>query len=479
MSQFASGGDRRRRVLMVLPYDMSSRNTIRAPLAGLLAADDSLDVTMVSRDAKDAQLLAQLPGRTIAWEPVLRPLRGLPQGWARGLAGWRHLLADIRFILGFYLHLTLVFRFNHLAGFRGFRDRLRQSLAMRRIAFREGLPSMPWLGWPFPGCRHLFVILRRLYYSFWQRHVAIEALFDRLQPDLLVLTHLQSPMVTPYLLAARARGIRIIGLNGSWDQPTTKGPLVAGIDSILVQSRQVQDDLVRFHHFPAERIKVVGWPQMDVYGDARVQVERADFLARLGLPMNQRYVLVGAYAQRLGCHEPEMCRQLAGRLRSGEFGEHVTLYIRSHPLDLQWQDRLGALHDPPHVVVEPPQLGALDYLANLLRHAEVVIASAGTINLDAVAVGTPSIAVAFEEDGVPYYDRPVRRYDMEHYAAIVATGGVRLVRSQQELEEAVQAYMHKRDLDSTARQRLRDDHLAPLDGCASARIAACIAEAAR
>ena len=462
-----------RRALFVLPYQMSARMVVHTPVLAALARQSGLAVTLISRDVSDGAAVADAPN--LRWHPLPRPFRDLPSGGRWHPRAWRRLWGDLRFVAGFYLHLLLVYRFNSIAGFRGFRDRLKQSRWLRRAAFKEGLALEPWMGFPFPGSRRLLRWLKALYALGWQRHPAVEDLFDRQRPDLLVLAHLQTSWVMPFVLAAQQRGVPILGVNGSWDQPTTKGPLCPGVRQILVQSRRVAEDLHRYHGVDDSAMTVVGWPQMDIYRRADIFRSRDDWLAQLGLPAGCRYILIGAYAHRLGAHEPEMCAALARRIAAGGFGENVALYVRCHPLDLEWRDRLAALHDPPHVIVEPPQLGDLAHLANLLRHAAVLVASAGTINLDAVALDTPSIAIAWEDETEPYYDRPARRYDMEHYAAVVATGGVRLVHNEAELEAAIAAYLDDPAHDAEARARLRDSHLAPLDGQASQRLVAAIA----
>ncbi len=472
-TQLATGktADERRRVLVVLPFDMSFRNIVIAPVAAHLAADRSIEVTMVSRDARQGEQLARIGGGTIRWEALPRPLQ---QSLAPGLAlprRLRLLLADMRAVLGHYLFLALVYRFNSIAGFRGFDDRIRQSRSIRWKEFREGLPSLRWLGFPFPRSTAIFAGLKRIYFSGWQRQWPVEELFDRVRPQTVVVTHMQTSTVTPYILAARARGLPVLGLNGSWDQPTTKGPMLPGIERVLAQSRQVVDQLVEYHGYPRERTSVVGWPQMDIYSETAQMVPRAEFLAKLGLASGARYVLVAAYSDRLGRHEPEMCRALQSALQRGEFGADVCLYVRCHPLDRGWRERLGRLHAPPLTIVEPPELGGLGHLTNLIRHAAVVIASAGTINLDAVALDTPSIALAFDEADVPYHDQAARRYDMEHVAAVMATGGIRKVGACGELIAAVHGYMADRAVDAEGRARLREQHLAPLDGQSSARIA--------
>lgn len=462
------------RVLIVLPFDMSVRNFLSSPVAAHLAADASLDVTIVSRERRDREAVARLPGLPILWEPMLRPFQAsLAQGVPL-MRRIRLLASDVRVALGHYLFLVLAYRFNTINGFRGFSDRIRQSRPLRRLAFREGLPSRKWLGIPFPRSRVLFNALSRIYFSRWQCHLLVEELFDRLQPHAVVITHLQSSTVTPYVLAAGRRKIPVLGMNGSWDQPTTKGPMLPFVDEVLAQSKQVVDDLAVIHGFPRERTRVVGWPQMDIYSGANALTARAQFLEGLGLAPAARYILFAAYSERLGSHEPDVCRAIAAAIARGDLGAMTVLYIRCHPLDNDWKARLGALHAPPRVIVEPPQLGRLDHLKNLIGHADAVIASAGTMNLDAVALDTPSVALALEDEDVPYFDRPARRYDMEHVAVMMQTGGVRKVRSETELLDVLRAYLDDRELDSEGRTRLREQLLAPLDGQASRRIATAI-----
>lgn len=463
-----------RRVLVVLPFDMSVRNFVTSRVATLLASEEGLEVKIVSREPKDGEQIARLTHGRVGWAQIQRPFRHSVLPGIPVLRRLRLLLADGRLAVGHYLFLSLVFRFNSIAGFRGFSDKLKQSRPLRRLAYKEGLPSRRWLGFPFAGSKAMFAAMQALYLSRWQRHVQVEELFNTFRPDALVITHLQTSVVTPYVLAATAREVPVLGVNGSWDQPTTKGPMLPGVAHVLAQSQQVVDDLETHHGFGRARAEVVGWPQMDVYADRSRMVPRAAFLAGIGLAPNARYVLFAAYSERLGQHEPQLCRELQGAIASGAFGPDAVLYVRSHPLDRDWRERLGSLASMPITVVEAPDLGTLDHLTNLIRHAEVVVASAGTINLDAVALDTPSIALAFEDSGVPYFDSAARRYDMEHVAAVMACGGIRCVKSLEELVGAIKGYMANRALDAEGRALLRQRHLDPLDGRAAERTAAAI-----
>jgi hypothetical protein len=448
----------RRRVLIVLPSAMMVRNWLSTEIATLLGHDPALQVTIVTPDSKD-KAAAEAAG--LAWHPLLRP-RGAALG------------TRLRFMLGYLLHLCLVNRFNTISNFRGARERLMQSLSLRRIAIREGLPASRWFGFPLPRSRAVFNALSRIYRGRWQRQAEVEILFSKLQPDLLVLGHVQTHFTIPYTLAAGTRGIPILGMIGSWDQPTTKGPFNPGISRFLVQGRGVAGELEQFHGVTTDQIETVGWVQMDIYRRGGMTAERGELLADFGLAAGARYALFGAYPERLGRHEPDLCAGLAERLEA----QNCVLVIRCHPIDVRWRERFGGLHRPPHVIVLPPDLGDLQLLASQIRHAEMVLSSAGTILLDAAALDTPAIAVALEDENEPYFNRLARRYDMEHWAALVKTGGIGMARSTEGLFELIGATLRDRNHNAEGRARLVAAHLAPLDGAAAQRIASAIVAAA-
>lgn len=443
------------RVLIVLPAPMIARNWLSTSVLDLLAARGDMDVTIVTSEPDDEPIIA---GKGLRWRQMLRGR--LLNGPGRA-----------RYYLGYLLYLVLTNRFNAIAGFRGSRERLKQSRGLRRIALKDGLPASRWLGYPMPRSRWLFGWLKQFYESRLFRFAKAESTLDETRPSLLVLGHVQNFFTLPYALGAASRGIPILGAIGSWDQPTTKGPLNPALGDILVQSRAVADELVRYHDVAPDRMELVGWTQMDLYRQQDFERPRADVLTDLGLPSNYRYVLMGAYPERLGQHEPALCAELVRTLAKRD---NCALVIRCHPNDVTWQERFYPLHRPPNVIVVPPQLDNLERMANQIRHSELVLSSAGTILLDAVALDTPAVAIATEDEREPYYDRVARRYDMEHWSAVVATGGLPLARSIPELTSIISETLADRERDAAGRRRLRAEHLEPLDGCSAERLVAAI-----
>ncbi|NJL92786.1 MAG: hypothetical protein HC915_03210 [Anaerolineae bacterium] len=223
---------------------------------------------------------------------------------------------------------------------------------------------------------------------------------------------------------------------------------------------------------PAAQIEVLGWPQMDVYQQAGTCIARDAFLQdRLGLSPERRLVVLGAYTQRLAPYEAEVAQHIAAQARAGAYGLPVTLLVRPHPRDFQWAARFGALHAPPEVIVEPPDWGDLAHLANLMAHADVVLNSASTIMLDAVAFDTPVINLAWGAAQVPNpWEAPARMYEWDHLRAVVETGGTRLVQSTEALDQALLAYLHDPSIDAPGRARIRAEQLEPFDGRASERL---------
>lgn len=436
---------------------MIARNWLLTGIAARLG-QSCIQVTLVTPHPLD-RAAAKAAG--LDWRPLLRI------GGSRFLTRWR-------LAAGYFLHLALVFRFNAIQEFRGASLRLRQNRHLRRLALKDGVPAFSLFGWPFPKSHWLFKRLSGLHAARWQRFGEVERLFDELKPDLLVLGHVQNHFPMPYALAASARNIPILGMIGSWDQPTTKGPLLPGIARLLAQSRAVESQLIEHHGVSQDRIEVVGWPQTDLFVRGGQVPARAEILASLQLDRDRRYVLMGASPERLGHNEPQIATDLATAL-----AEHdCALVIRVHPNDRTWRERFLPLHRPPYVVVLPPELGDMQRMAAQIRNAAVLLSPAGSILLDAIALDTPAIALAFENEDEPYHDRLARRYEMEHWAEIVASGGISLARSNRELEALVISALSDRSSDANARAFVRGKFLEPMDGCVADRIVAAITRTA-
>lgn len=474
----------RTRVLFLLPNAMAARNVLETGILDHLASAPDLEVRFLSHQAADAARVERAGVEHLRWEAIQRPPAGGP-----GLAYGPPLVAGCRIVHRLFQRLiggvagfgNLVYRFNEIHQFEGHRQKKALPPERRKREALAGNYCEPALGRPCPRSRALLRLLYALYYGTWYSEPWVEERFDRFRPQLLVVCHLQNQAIRPYVSAARRRGLPILGLVGSWDQPTTKGPLCPGLVRVLVQSGRMRQELVRYHGLDPARVEVTGWPQMDAYRQPATFQDREAVLAGLGLPTDHRFVLFGLNGARLGPHEPSVAAHLARRVGEGAFGPKLSLLVRCHPNDAHWRERLAGLHDPPRVVATPPEPGRLEVLANLLRQAAVVLATSGSILLDAIAMDAPTVGLAFAADLPSEVQRMVERYyKMDHYAPVVASGAVRLVRSFEELEQAVLSYLQNPSRDAEGRARCRAEQLEPFDGRAAERTVGLIrAEAQR
>jgi hypothetical protein len=170
----------------------------------------------------------------------------------------------------------------------------------------------------------------------------VEALFDRIAPDVLVLTPLlyfgsQQP---DYVRAARARGIPSVLCVGSWDHLTTKGLIHEIPDRVVVWNEAQRDEAWRFHRVPASRVVVTGAQAYDHWFAARASSTRAEFCARTGLAADRPFLLYLCSSPFIAPHEVPFVRRWMAAIRASSHPvlREAGLLVRPHPQNAaQWQ----------------------------------------------------------------------------------------------------------------------------------------------
>jgi hypothetical protein len=222
-------------------------------------------------------------------------------------------------------------------------------------------------------------------------------------------------------------------------------------------------------------------------------MSRKAFLQSIRLPGVRKLIVFCTNLKTLKAHEPSIARHIAADVKNGAYGAGCTLYIRTHPQDTDWKQDFHPLNDPPHVVVSrasgfgyyqenggQDHLKDMQHLGNLMRHADVVVNTGGTISLDAIAFDTPVICLGFDGDRrPPETDRIILRYEWEHLRPLTRSGGVWLVKSFEELDKAILSYFQDPALHRNNREAVRKEHLEPFDGRASERMVSLMVRFAR
>jgi hypothetical protein len=253
----------------------------------------------------------------------------------------------------------------------------------------------------------------------------------------------------------------------------------------MVWNQQMRQELIDFHDVQADRISVVGGAHLDLYHQDNLLLPRGVFLHSLGVDPVRKLIVYGTNTARHGPDEPAVARHVAERVAANAYEYPTALLIRPHPKDRRWQMRFGRLDNLPNVQVRrSSDFGAhqehngiqqaitdLQLLVNLMKHADVVLNGPGTLALDAIAFDTPVINVGCDGDRqLPYAQSLLFRYDFDHYAKVIKAGGTRLVKSYEELDETINAYLREPALDAAGRERVRQEQLAPFDGRVGERI---------
>lgn len=466
------------RVAIVLGNTFAVRNTFFTPVFSELISRRDLDIAILTPSTHDQKIIQDTGAEHISWFLLHQPLANIGFGHgglrAAGIRlAQRICMRPFLTIAGFG---NLAYRFNELQRFVMHAQKKKLPHARRVREAQAGNFLDQGLGRPFPNSHFFFKLLYKMYYATWYSEPSVEAFFDSFQPDRVVLHPVQVECLRPYNTAARRRRIPLLGIVGSWDQPTTKGPICPGLSKVAVQSENMSRELQRYHGFRQDQIAVTGWPQMDYYKTPGVLKPRDEFLAELGLSEKHRYVLMAGYSARLGAHEPSIASHLVNFLKRHELTKDLCLIIRPHPKDGLCEKRFGHLRNPPKVVVLQAEWGRLDFLANLLYHGEVLLSTGGTISLDAIALDTKVINLAFDGDlDVPSAESVGELFKSEHYSAVVETRGVKLVKSYAQLEDALINYLRHPSLDQEGRQRCLREQLHPFDGLSSHRLVEFIA----
>lgn len=322
-----------------------------------------------------------------------------------------------------------------------------------------------------------FRFVRRLFRALssrWGQAREFEPLFERYRPALVFATDVYAPSDAALMRLARRRGVKIIGMVRSWDNPTSKTILALVPDFLAVNTDRIEEEMMRYGDVPPDRIAVVGIPHYDRYRDPADRTPRSEFCRALGLDPAKKIILFAPPSDAYLRHDPvvpvvlESLAAVPGQV-----------LVR---LPIVGKSELGGYRPAGNVVFDAPA-NAPDFteahlsreadrhLADTLFHADAVITWASTMIVDACFFGKPVVLVGFDAASRPYARSIRQYYDYDHQRRILALGGVRLSRTPAELARWVRAYLEDPSTDAAGRERIRREYCGPLDGRSGQRLA--------
>jgi hypothetical protein len=305
---------------------------------------------------------------------------------------------------------------------------------------------------------------------------------QREQPGVLFCTHQRAILPVPIMAAARRLGIPTSTFIYSWDNPP-KGRMAVHADHVLVWSDWMREEMARYYpDTPSTRVHVVGTPQFEHYFNSRIVETRGQFCAKLALDPRRSIVCFSGDDRFTSPHDPAYLADIARASRQMEPGARPQLVFRRCPTDLSgryesvlrefgeivvseplWR---GAVADDWMAVLPMPEDVAL--LANLARHADLMINLGSTMAMDAAVFGKPSIFVAYDPDGASH-GAAEKNYQLPHFEWVHKLQPVYWARAAGELAPLIRhALAHPAEKEAARRAWLEKIVAQPMD-CASSR----------
>jgi hypothetical protein len=319
------------------------------------------------------------------------------------------------------------------------------------------------------------------------------AVLDRYQPDLVCLTRVFGWGADhPVLKAAVQKRIPTMLLVSSWDNLTSKGVFPARPERLVVWNQTLAEEAIKLHGYQPADVLVAGVPQFDLYADKSQLPDRDSFFRRIGADPNKRLITFALSNETWCPDEFDVCEMIWKACRDGRLTRPTQLLCRVHPLAFRFgQEFPERLRGLPDLLVDIPgrpgvhldrdtPLDDMKHLAATMWHSDVVMNTSSTICIDAAALDTPVVCACWDGYRTLPEDKGVRKYHKyTHFKKLLATGGVRVAHSIDDMVAHLNAYQADRSLDREGRARIIERQCMAIDGKTGERMAEYILRAAR
>jgi hypothetical protein len=297
------------------------------------------------------------------------------------------------------------------------------------------------------------------------RNRPLEELLEREKPDVILHpTVLAGAYINDLVDICRSRGIPLVGIMNSWDNPSTKRATVGHLDWLLVWGEQTKDHAIRYMRMAPETVVRFGAAQLDLYREApRVPRERTR--AAYAVPPGGRILLYAGSSK--GSDEYQHLEFLEGAIEAGKLPNLVVVY-RPHP----WGDcgknggRISAKRWK-HVRFEKSMVRYIEAAGcgkqplttpdyrdthDILAATDILVSPVSTILLEASLNGIPNICLIDDIDADNWFMEVSTR--LEHLREYFETPEFLVAKSTGELVPKVEEALALLD-DSAAAGRVK------------------------
>jgi hypothetical protein len=330
----------------------------------------------------------------------------------------------------------------------------------------------------FPSIRSQF--LRRESQNL--ESVTAERLMEKIAPRLIISTYPVSALDAKCLYAGKKLGVPTLIHLLSWDNISCKGRFPVVADQFIVWGEVMKKEVIDYYSLNPNCIYAAGVPHFDHHVWVSKNPDYAKIIISSGLDPNKPYIFFGMSSPRFAPKEIEIVEWLSKKIEDDFFGPHIQLVVRPHPQNMKtyladesWLDRLQQIQSP-RTAIDYPNLNEskirwsmkpddMNHLSHLLAGCSICINSGSTLSIDALFYDKPVIISAFDgHERLAYWRSARRLIDYPHLKKFIASGGVSVVRSFDELGASIQTDLDRPKINQERRLLALKKYCSNIDG---------------
>ncbi|MDA7447634.1 hypothetical protein N8786_04320 [Candidatus Pelagibacter ubique] len=316
-------------------------------------------------------------------------------------------------------------------------------------------------------------------------------------PDIILTTSLGTFSFDEYILRiSKKLNILSSTVMLSWDNPTTRGYPGALPNNIFSWTSIMKKELIEFSDCNKKNIEVAGIPHFDNYFLLKNIISKKNFHENFNIPIDKKIILLITKAPSTFQYNPNICKIISENILNKKL-KNCHLITRVHPLfykinkdngHIEFSEGLKVFeklnNDYDCLTVNFPNITSLkqdfemhkneqNFVKNLIFHSDVLVNIYSTFNIEGAIFDKPLINIDFDDLKPMYewnkkFERQSIAIDrnLDHNQRIVKSKGIRNVKNESELIQAIDAYIKNPKLDSSKRSTIVENEAGPNKGSA-------------
>jgi hypothetical protein len=301
--------------------------------------------------------------------------------------------------------------------------------------------------------------------AFWRDGVCqrLTKFIQEISPSLVL-------SITPFISSeaalcrvAQAFGARTVAAILSFDNLTSRGKIETVFHHYGVWNSTMKQEAIRIYRVRDDQVDIIGAPQMDFYVRRELVYDPKEFFQSHRLDARRPVILFAAGPAHISPVEPQILIDLDQIVENYEPQKRPQILLRPHPVDdaRRWSDALCKctnVHVAKSWTVRDCRAGRIRLddireLASALAYTDVHVSTSSTMSLDGAIFDKPQIGLAYDPGPGGRFGKVMAElYQREHYLPLTHSGGIEIVRSRQDLEASLSAYLRHSPRDSSARR---------------------------